>query len=367
MIVDAVRVALERTPPELSADIVDRGIVLTGGGSLLKNLDKRLREETGSPLAMAEDPLVVRRARRRKDAVRLQPATEDFHRLNPLVSFPDIRRPRAGVLLLAVVVGHIVLISTQVTAPGGASILESVVFGFVAEGQRAASSAVDALSRTWSGYMDLRGIREENERLRRALDEANVEIQQHRALLDRVPGVLRLEELRARSELETLTAEVIGSSASPDFRTVTIDRGVWQGIRTDQAVLAPEGIVGRVVTASFRAAKIQLLIDRNAAAGAIIEQSRAQGVVMGQGDGRLHLEYVSEIAEVAVGDLVMTSGIDGIYPKGFVIGRVSSVQKAGTAYRAIIVEPAVDFRRLEEVLVVLTPTPAAEATMEPGS
>ena len=81
VIVDAVRVALERTPPELSADIVDRGIVLTGGGSMLKNLDKRLREETGLPLAMAEDPLVLGRAGRRPDARRLQPAAQDRHRL----------------------------------------------------------------------------------------------------------------------------------------------------------------------------------------------------------------------------------------------------------------------------------------------
>jgi rod shape-determining protein MreC len=283
------------------------------------------------------------------------------------VAFSDIRRPRAGVLLLAVVVGHIVLISTQVTVPGGASILESVVFGFVAEGQRAASGLAGALSRTWSGYADLRDVRSENERLRQELDKANIEIQQYRALLDRVPGLTRLEELRARSELHTVAAEVIGTSPSPDFRTLTIDRGAWEGIRPDQAVLAPNGIVGRVVTASFRAAKIQLLIDRNAAAGAIVERSRAQGVVMGQGDGRVHLEYVSEIADVAEGDLVMTSGIDGIYPKGFVIGRVVRVEKVGTAYRDIIVEPAVDFDRLEEVLVVLTAPPAAESALEPGS
>ena len=81
VIVDAVRVALERTPPELSADIVDRGIVLTGGGSMLKNLDKRLREETGLPLAMAEDPLSSVVLGAGQDAVGLQPAAEDFDRL----------------------------------------------------------------------------------------------------------------------------------------------------------------------------------------------------------------------------------------------------------------------------------------------
>jgi rod shape-determining protein MreC len=110
---------------------------------------------------------------------------------------------------------------------------------------------------------------------------------------------------------------------------------------------------------------VQLLVDRNAAAGALIERSRAQGIVMGSGDTRLRLEYVSEVADVVVGDLVVTSGIDGIFPKGFTIGSVTAVDKSGGAYRQITVQPAVDFSTLEEVLVVLTPTPAQDAAREP--
>ena len=128
------------------------------------------------------------------------------------------------------------------------------------------------------------------------------------------------------------------------------------------AVLAPAGVVGRVVTPSLRAAKVQLLVDRNAAAGAIVERSRAQGVVVGASDERLQMEYVSEVFDVLVGDIVVTSGIDGIYPRGFVIGRVESVEKSGGAYRRIVVKPAVNFSGLEEVLVVTSPTPAREPT-----
>ena len=117
---------------------------------------------------------------------------------------------------------------------------------------------------------------------------------------------------------------------------------------------------------SPRNAKIQLLIDRNAAAGAVIERSRAQGVVVGTGESYLQLEYVSEIADVKAGDVVVTSGIDGIYPKGFVIGKVRQVEKSGPAYRLITVEPAVDFTSLEDVLVVLDPTPLATPAPEPA-
>src|SRR6185295_4049723 len=114
---------------------------------------------------------------------------------------------------------------------------------------------------------------------------------------------------------------IIASGASPDFRTLTIDKGTNEEVRPDMAVISADGVVGRVVVPSARAAKVQLLIDRNAAAGALVERSRAQGVVKGGGTDRLDLEFVSEAADVATGDLVVTSGIEGIYPKGFTIGR----------------------------------------------
>ena len=154
-----------------------------------------------------------------------------------------------------------------------------------------------------------------------------------------------------------MAAEIIGAAATPDFRTLTIDRGTRDGLRTDMSVIAPAGVVGRLVVPSLRASKVH----RNAAAGAIIERTRAQGVVVGGGDDRLRLEYVSEVSDVVAGDVVVTSGIDGIYPKGFIIGKIETVEKLGGSYKRITVKPAVDFSSLEEVLVVLTPTPAREA------
>jgi rod shape-determining protein MreC len=120
-------------------------------------------------------------------------------------------------------------------------------------------------------------------------------------------------------------------------------------------------VVGRVILASGRASKVQLLIDRNAAAGAVIERSRAQGIVVGAGSGLLQMQYVPGTADVVVGDTVVSSGIDTIYPKGFVIGTVENVERGGGTFHAITVRPAVDFTRIEEVLVVLTPSPAREA------
>lgn len=272
----------------------------------------------------------------------------------------DIRR-HTGYLFLALLVGHILLISAQVNSRAGVPVLEAVTFGLFAEVQRATSSIVTGVRSVWSGYLDLRQVRVENQRLKGRLASAEIELQAERALADRSRGLERLLQLHDRSHLSTTAAEIIGAGATPDFRTLTIDKGTGDGLRPDMAVIAPAGAVGRVVMPSARAAKVQLLIDRNAAAGALIERSRAQGVVVGQGGEELRLEYVSEVADVRPGDLVVTSGIDGIFPKGFVIGRVGDVEKNGSGYGRITVRPAVDFRSLEEVLVVLTPTPVQEA------
>jgi rod shape-determining protein MreC len=270
-------------------------------------------------------------------------------------------RQHSGYLFLAVILGHVILISAQVNSRTGVPVLEAVTFGVFADVQRGSSVGVSGVRTIWNRYARLRDVEGENAQLKRRLESVQVELQEQRALADRARGLQQLLDLRDRSNLRTLAAEIIASSASPDFQTVTIDKGANQELRTDMAVIAADGVVGRIVVPSGRAAKVQLLIDRNAAAGALVERSRAQGVVKGGGDDRLRLEFVSETADVATGDLVVTSGIEGIFPKGFTIGRVDAVEKAGPAYKRITVRPAVNFSALEEVLVVLTPTPVREA------
>jgi rod shape-determining protein MreC len=273
----------------------------------------------------------------------------------------DIRR-RSGYLFLAVMIGHVILISAQVNSRSGVPVLEAVTFGVFAEAQRGLSTGVSGLRRVWNRYVWLRGVEAQNADLRRQLDEVRVQYQERRALADRGLQLEQLLALRDRSNLQTVAAEVIAASASPDFRTLTIDKGTSEGLKADMAVIAAAGVVGRLVVPSAGAAKVQLLIDRNAAAGALIERSRAQGVAVGGGDDdRLRLDYVSEASDVVVGDLVVTSGIDGIYPKGFTLGHIDSVQKSGPAYKRITIKPAVNFSSLETVLVVLTQAPIKAA------
>ena len=267
----------------------------------------------------------------------------------------ELRRRGSTFLFVVVVVGHIVLISAQVSSKSGVPLLQAVAFGLVAQVQRAGFAVASGVSSVWYGYIDLRQARIDNARLQAELGAARISLQQQRALAQRSEELARLLDLKTHTTLQTTAADVLAGSAAPEFRTITIGKGSADGLRPDMAVLAPSGVVGRVIIPSAGAAKVQLLVDRNAAVGALVERSRSQGVALGLGGSLLRLDFVSDTSDVRLGDSIVTSGIDGIYPKGFVIGKVVKLDRAGGAYRSIDVQPAVDFSRLEDVLVVLSP------------
>ena len=270
------------------------------------------------------------------------------------MALADIRQ-RPGVVLAAAIILHVALISAQVNTASGLPVLQVVTFGSFSELQRGTMSLIDGVRGIWTGYIALQQVQQENTALKQELQTVQVRLQQERAEAQRTDNLRQLLELRERANLDTVAAEVIAGAASPDFKTITIDKGSSDSLETDMAVISPAGVVGRVILPSRRASKVQLLIDRNAAAGALIERTRVQGVVVGIGDGLLHMQYVPGTADVKTGDLVVTSGIDGIFPKGFVIGTIDHADRGAGAYHEIVIRPAVDFSRLDEVLIVRTP------------
>jgi rod shape-determining protein MreC len=274
----------------------------------------------------------------------------------------DIRQ-RTGWLFVVFIIGHLVLISTQVKTRG-VPVFESVTFGAFAEVQRAASSAVSSVRDTWQNYFALQQIRRENAGLTQQVAELQMKLQEERAAAQRSRTLESLLELRNQTSLKTTGASVIGGAANPEFLTVTIDKGARDGLQTNMAVISPQGVVGRVILPTPRASKVQLLTDKIAAAGVLIERTRAQGLIHGLGSNRLQLDDLPSSADVQVGDRIVTAGIDAIYPKGLVVGQVESVKRSGGEYKDIIVKPAVDFSSLEAVLVVLTPPPTVADAME---
>ena len=266
-------------------------------------------------------------------------------------------RARTGYLFLAVMLGHLILISAQVQAKSGVPVLEAVTFGVFSRIQNATASVLGGIRGGWANNVDLRGVRAQNEDLQKRLADLEVRLQEHRALAARSLRLQELLDLRSSTPLPTIAAEVIGGNPNPGMLTITIDRGTADGVQADMAVIAPRGIVGRVVApVASRAARVQLIIDRTAALGALVERTRAGGIVVGTGDDPpLRMEMVSNLSDVEAGDLVISSGVDGIYPRGFTIGTVESSERGPGLHRLITVRPAIDFSGIEEVLVVLVP------------
>jgi len=273
--------------------------------------------------------------------------------------FIDTRRSR--LLLAALVVSHLVVIGHQVDGGEGLSLLQRVVFKTLAPVQHLVAVAVHGVGQAWSSYLDLRGVHDDNTRLADRVAGLERQIQDEQQRVLEAERLRELLELRQVLPVATIAAEVVGRDGLPWFRTLTLDKGKQDGIELDAAVLSPTGIVGRVVAVGPRAARVQLLLDRDSGVAAMIERSRVAGVVCGQvgfadqGKPDLVMKYVSSLSDVAVGDRVLSSGLDRIYPKGLVIGRVRSVGAGAGLFREVVVTPSAGFDRLEEVLVVRDP------------
>jgi rod shape-determining protein MreC len=281
----------------------------------------------------------------------------------------DIRQ-RTGWVFFIVMLAQVLLVSAQVQTRSGVRVIEAVSFGAFSRVQRVTSSGIRGVRDVWTNYSELRGAREENQALKQQLAEIEVRLQEQQALAARTSKLNELLGLKTATSLPTIAAEVIGGNpnATPGIREITIDRGTADGVQLSMAVIAPQGIVGRVVGyPAAHAARVQLLIDHNAAAGALVERTRVGGLVRGTGgQGPLEMDMVSNLADVTVGDRVVSSGIDGIYPKGYAIGWIETVERGRPLYFELTVRPAVDFNSLEEVLVVLVPPrPALEDDGKP--
>jgi rod shape-determining protein MreC len=272
----------------------------------------------------------------------------------------DIRK-QTGWLFFGVMMAQVILVSAQVQTRSGSKVLQAVTFELFSRVQIGTASVVNFWRHGWSNYAALRNVRGENEVLKRTVAELEVKLQQEHGLAARAQQLQALLDLKAQSALPTLAAEVIASNQDQVLRSLTIDRGRAEGVVAGMAVIAPGGIVGRVIEPVARhAARVQLIVDHNAAAGAVVERSKAGGMVVGaEANPPLRMELVSNLSDVKAGDNVLASGVDGIYPKGYLIGRVERADRGPGLHLAITVRPGVDFSSLEEVLVVLIPPRAA--------
>jgi len=269
---------------------------------------------------------------------------------------------RTVTLLVVLCLGHVLLISAQVPVKSGSTALHGAAFGTMARFQRTITAITDGIGGLWSHYAGLRNASRENDQLRQQVLDLEGQLAAERARGAKVTSLEEALALQKTIVAPTTAARVIAGNPIPGVMTVSLDRGTADGVKPNMSVINGRGVIGRVIASPSRSAcAVQLLIDRTAAAGATLEGSGTNGLVAGGfTDGYLRMTLVSSAVTIAVGEKVLTSGQDGMYPSGFTIGRVLQINGAGKN-REIVVEPAVDFARLDVVLIVLATPQVGDA------
>lgn len=209
--------------------------------------------------------------------------------------------------------------------------------------------------------MDLVHVRDENAHLRNEL--ARVKSDQARLAELEVENQHLSELLALKDALGTnaVAANVIGSDANGISRTLVLSSGSDNGLSPGMAVLANQGVVGKIIAVSPNASRVLLVNDHNSALDGFDQRSRARGIVAGQVDDGVMLKYADRSQDLRTGDTIVTSGLDGIFPRGLLVGTIQSVHREGPGlFLGVKIAPAVDFRELEQVLILTQPPPHLE-------
>lgn len=262
-------------------------------------------------------------------------------------------RFRKYALLLGVLLTSLFLLTVQTR--GGGQTRAGDVLAFALNPLQSALAKIHrgALG-TWHVFTDWRAVRAENSALRADNERMRVQSLQAREIDDENRRLRRLLSLRDRLPLTTLTGEIIGREGGGWARSLTVNRGRTDGIAQQMPAIVPEGLVGRVAQVRMGASVVQLLNDPTSTVGAVVQRTRTAGLIEGEPSGGLRFKFMArDGADVTPGDLIVTSGVGTLFPKGIPVGRVTAIEDKGSAlFHFAVVAPAVDFARVEEVLLL---------------
>jgi rod shape-determining protein MreC len=272
------------------------------------------------------------------------------------------------VCLILFILTNIIFLSISAKHRHPETIIGKMAMAAVAPFQEAVVQTIRFVEHMWSHYFYLVSVRQECDRLQALLNESKMEIGRYIEAEKASQRLKRLLEMKTYLTHPVVTAEVVGLDPSGWYKTIIINRGTNDGVGKGMPVISPDGVVGQIVTASYEYAKVMLMIDRSNAIDALIQRNRTRGIVEGESEGLCRFKYVVRKAELQVGDVVVSSGLDRIFPKGLRIGTVESIAKTESGiFQDVKVAPFVDFDRLEEVLVIVSdPNEADEDTVEQG-
>lgn len=256
------------------------------------------------------------------------------------------------------------IVSSHRRQPGGIGPFEELIYGILRPMQSGLSAGLSGMRALWDRYLGLVAVEKENRSLRERIWELEQQLTEYHEIKASNERLRRLLDFQSGSKLRTLAAEVIGEDSTGWFHVLIIDKGLAHGVNRGMPVVVPEGVVGQTIECAERSCKVMLITDRNSGVDVMIQRTRARGVLEGLGrKGLCALKYVARTEQVVEGDRVITSGLGGVYPKGLLVGGVTSVSKEGYGlFQQVEVSPQVDFDRLEEVMILLEEnTPKGEA------
>jgi rod shape-determining protein MreC len=265
-------------------------------------------------------------------------------------------RYKNPLVLMAVLFIQVIALATQVKARGtagdGPLLIRVWTVTAITPFERAFVSTGHFFRNTWRGYIDLRNVRKQNTDLQEELGRLRLENARLKTDVDQNRRLQTLLDFKERYAGQTVAAQVIGSGGSEQSHIIYIDKHT--GLKPDMAVITPNGIVGKIKEVYPMSSQVLLINDHDSGAGVVLENSRLQGVLRGTDLGDLKVDDIMSDEKVDVGERVITSGGDRIYPKGLPVGTVNKVtQESDTGpFLTIKVKPAADLNRLEEVLVI---------------
>ena len=269
-------------------------------------------------------------------------------------SFFFYRRYTLSVFIILLLLSALILMSLRVKERKGVDFFDALLMEVSSPFQKAGTFVIKTVQNVFQQYFFLVHLQRENTMLKQKVVDLQEETHQLKEMAlanERLQGLLQFREKYA---LSSIAAEVIGQDPSSWFKSLTINKGERDGIKKGMAVLSPEGVVGQILKASPYHSTVLLITDYNSAIDSIVQRNRAKAIVEGRGENRCQLKYLLRTDEVMVGDVVVTSGLSGSFPKGLMVGEIHRVEKKGYGiFQYAELVPSVDLTRLEEVLIIV--------------
>jgi rod shape-determining protein MreC len=259
------------------------------------------------------------------------------------------------IIALIFIIISVVILSLNLRQSGETYLPRKLVLEAITPLESVVSSSIEYLSNIWGRYIFLVGLEEKNRKLRKEKASLQKDVNYYREMYLEGMRLKKLLALKGNVEYPSVAGRVVGINRSSVFKTILINIGTADSVRLGSPVLIDEGVIGRVIETSWNVSRVLLLTDYNSNVDALIQGSRAQGVLQGRGSKGCILKYVHRSEEVQVGDKIISSGLAGVFPKGALLGTVTKVEKKKFGlFQKIEVSQAVDFSKLEEVIVALS-------------